>query len=232
MQSTIKIDGGRTVLFISDLHINFKTNFVNDVIQLIKDIDPDILFIVGDLFAAAFGWMKPTVYDNFGFIKFLNKMCEEGKKVIWCEGNHEFGLKYLKSRIITAENMIFNIGKQKIYIAHGDLIDKSNVKYRIFRFLTKNSVSILMARMLPQKALLSFARSADNHIINGYKNVSARMRAFAMDSFKEGFDVVILGHSHIADFYSDGYHNYFNIGDFATHKDYLIYKNGKFTRNQ
>ncbi len=231
MQPAITIDNDKTVLFISDLHIDSENNSANNAKQLIKDVDPDILFIVGDLFAAAFGWMEPSLYDKYSLIRFLDKMCEKGKKVIWCEGNHEFGLKQLKSRIATADSVIINIGNRKVYIAHGDLIDKSNIKYRIFRFLTKNSVSISIAKLLPQKALLSFARATD-HIINGYKDISTKMRGFAMDGFEKGFDVVILGHSHIADSYSDGHHSYFNIGNFVTHKDYLIYKNGKFTRNK
>lgn len=235
MHPYLSISGDKTVLFVSDLHIDSSGREETEKVkQVIETVNPDFIFIAGDLFNIAFGWMRSAVYDNFGFINYLEKWSKSGeRKVIWLEGNHEFGLKYLKGTInVVEKELILKLGSRKIYLAHGDLIDRNDIKYQIFRFLTKNRLSIFAARLIPYKLLFMLASVIDKNLTADYTDLPERTREFAKDYFKKGFDLVILGHTHKADICREDKHCYYNIGNFMEHKDYLVYKNGKFSADR
>lgn len=235
MHPYLSINGDKTVLFVSDLHIDSSGREETEKIKrVIEAVNPDFIFIAGDLFNIAFGWMRPAVYDNFGFIKYLEKWSKSGKrKVIWLEGNHEFGLKYLKSTInIVEKELILNLGSRKIYLAHGDLINRSDIKYQIFRFLTKNRVIVFAARFIPHRLLFMLASIIDKSLTADCNDLPERTREFAKDYFKKGFDIVILAHTHKADVCIGDKHCYYNIGNFMKDKDYLVYKNERFSADR
>lgn len=236
MHPYLSISGDKTVLFVSDLHIDSSGREETEKIkQVIEAVNPDFIFIAGDLFNIAFGWMRSAEYDNFGFINYLEKWSKSGeRRVIWLEGNHEFGLKYLKDTIdVVEKELILNLGSRKIYLAHGDLINRSDIKYQIFRFLTKNRVIVFAARFIPHRLLFMLASIIiDKNLTADCNDLPERTREFAKDCFKKGFDIVILGHTHKADVYIEDKHCYYNIGNFMEHKDYLVYKNEKFSADR
>jgi|GEM_PF-2518899 len=230
MQSPIYIDSGKTVLFVSDLHIDSDSRKnVKEIREVIEVENPDFIFVLGDLFSAAFGWMSHEIYDRFNFVDYLQELAGSGRKVLWIEGNHEFGLKYLKGGIDTAEKEVeLNLGGKKIYLAHGDLVD-SNIRYLVFRFLTKNRLSLFLSRaIIPCRLLFKISTAIDKKLISAYNDSTAMMREFAKERFEKGFDTVILAHTHKADFYIKGKHCYYNTGEFAEKKEYLLYKDGRF----
>lgn len=228
MQSPIYIDSSKTVLFVSDLHIDSDSRKnVKEIREVIEVENPDFIFVLGDLFSAAFGWMRTEIYDKFDFVDYLRRLNKTGKKAIWIEGNHEFGLKYLKG-IDTASEIELNLGSRKIYLAHGDLVD-SNIRYLVFRFLTKNRLSLFLSRaIIPCRLLFKISTVIDKKLISAYNDSTAMMREFAKERFEKGFDAVILAHTHKADFYIKGKHCYYNTGEFAEKKEYLLYKDGRF----
>jgi UDP-2,3-diacylglucosamine hydrolase len=58
------------------------------------------------------------------------------------------------------------------------------------------------------------------------------MLAFSMDKFREGFDTVILGHSHqpvLKEFIMDGRQKTFaTLGDWTRHMSYLLCEDGHY----
>jgi UDP-2,3-diacylglucosamine hydrolase len=200
----------------------------------------ETLVILGDLFefwfdfgSSAFEGYRP-IFDK------LEELAQAGIQIVYVEGNHEFGLgsyfrNTLKAKIYPRCSVARLEGK-RIYMAHGDLINRKDMFYRIFRFLLKNPLTYCAARTagpVRTKKVASFLSGISRG--RGYrgrvKEIEPRFQQFAIEKAREGFDIVILAHNHLPNsclLEVDGKEaHYFNVGDWIDHYSYLRYHPGQ-----
>lgn len=221
------------IIFFSDVHIT--RNSVDRValsLRFITDYceDADMVFILGDLFDFYHG------YDNYVYpwyrpvVDILKGLVARGKGVFFLEGNHEFSMgKYFEDHtgIACVRELTMDIDGKKVYIAHGDGFSRFSLArflkrpffYRIMDLLGPVATWNIAMLMHP---ILSRRKKEYSEVVQN------AFRAFARTKFSEGYDAVILAHSHMPDVFemNDGAVKkiYLNTGDLATYASFVSYE--------
>ena len=241
----------KTVYFISDAHLGaeeqekekIKEEKLISFLDRIKG-DAEFLYILGDMFEFWFEYKDVMPKDHFRVLAKLRELVDSGVKVIYVVGNHDFWLgdflsKQIGIRIFKHPVEVTHQGK-KIFVAHGDGLAKKDSGYRILKKILRNRLNIFLYRQIPPDVSYPLAKfvagrsraQADRReagYLDDYKN-------FAQEKIRQGFDAVILAHTHIptlenlsdssADTRRGG--TYLNIGDWFKHFTYGKLIEGKF----
>lgn len=193
-------------------------------------VDADMIFILGDLFEFYHGY-DDYIYPWFNPVAgALKDLAARGKIIYFLEGNHEFSMgKYFGDHtgVKCARELTIEIDGKKVYAAHGDGLSR----FSLARFLKRPFFYGLMDRLGPAATwniamlmhpLLSRRRKGHSEAVRG------AFRAFAQTKFSEGYDVVLLAHSHIPDVFeaNDGAAEkiYLNTGDLVTSESFVFYE--------
>ncbi len=221
---------------ISDLHIKtpednrykMLMNFINS-----KEVkDSEVVILLGDIFDLLIGPHLEYLseYDEF-FEKF--KKLLKSKEIWWFEGNHDFHFEKLMPRFLSDETLknfkyiknekIININDKKIYLAHGDHLDIENENYMKYKNIVRsNWARFIIEKMLPYSGLKFLKEKFANQSKKMQKefNKQTEREKFLryVDNLK-GFDLVILGHSHIFESTS----GYINLGFPEANKKFLYF---------
>jgi len=223
------------LVFFSDAHLDkndvqkiaFIEKFIGDVCN-----DADMVFVLGDLFEFYHGY-NGYIYPWYkGIVDSLKSLTDKGRIVYFIEGNHEFRMgtffeKY--SGIKCAHKIVMDIEGNKTYISHGYEISK----FYLTKFLKTPFVSKIMDVLGPD-ITWSIASSARIFLSNKKKPYSNKaknlFRAYALKKFDEGYDALVLGHSHVPDVFEHQSGNktkrYLNTGDIIQYRSYVEYNSG------
>jgi UDP-2,3-diacylglucosamine hydrolase len=231
-------------IFLSDAHLKSRRDpCYRDLIGFLDSLrgaGVDKLFIAGDFFD--FWFCKDhQIYPEFEeIIEKLVTLKAAGIQITLCEGNHDF---FLKSYFGKKQGMsvyedwaVIELDGRKTLLAHGDLVDRNNRKYMILRKILRSRVFYEIQTRTPSSLLWRLARlssyTSRRLSLESEDRLVQRMLAFSMDKFREGFDTVILGHSHqpvLKEFLMDGRSKTFaTLGDWTRHKSYLHYEDGQY----
>ncbi len=221
------------IVFFSDVHITRSSvdktalvlRFVTDCCE-----DADTVVVLGDLFDFYHG------YDGFIYPWYrsvtdgLKKLVERGKQVYFLEGNHEFlmGDYYEKyTGIACRQELTLECEGKKVYIAHGDgfahlslaRVLKRPFFYRVMDIFGPSLTWTIASLCRP---FLSKSRKEYKEMVRDI------YRKYAGQKFSEGYDIVILAHSHIPDSFevreTGAVKQYFNTGDLARYGSYVVYE--------
>ncbi|MBA4397128.1 MAG: hypothetical protein C0394_07080 [Syntrophus sp. (in: bacteria)] len=231
-------------IFLSDAHLTRRRDdYYRDLMRFLDGLtveNIDRLFIAGDFFDFWFckdNHIYPYFEEAIGKLLMLQA---SGAQIIYCEGNHDFFLESYFGRklgmTVYADWAVLDIDGQKTLVAHGDLVDRKNIKYQIFRKILRSKLFYEVQKRTPSRILWILARLG-SHTSRGLPSESEEqlvqeMLGFSMEKFREGFDTVILGHSHqptLEEFLIAGRRKTFAIlGDWTRHKSYLRYEDGHY----
>jgi len=232
-------------IFLSDTHLKNRRDKGYQALMLFLDSlvlsKIDQLFIAGDFFDFWFG-RDHQVYPDFKpVIEKLIALKNAGVQISLCEGNHDFFLEdYFTKNLgipVFPDSAVIDLDGQKTLVAHGDLVDRENTGYLMLRRILRSHLFYRMQQNIPSTVLWTLARISSNTSRELYPQVEERlfrkMLEFSMDRFKEGFDNVILGHSHkpfLKEFVIAGRTKTFvTLGDWMRHNSYLSFEDGKFS---
>jgi UDP-2,3-diacylglucosamine hydrolase len=230
-------------LFVGDAHFAFgdgerRKHFSN----FIHNNKPTLntLVIMGDFFDFWFGFrdLSPLKREYGDILKLLEQLRSDGVKVICLEGNHEFSLgSYMREElgIEVYDNCAeIDLDGKKVYLAHGDRTYPT-VSHRILTWLLRNKVTYLLFSLLGPRVVIAVARwwssSSRQRNLNESSQVISRLKRFAQRKLSEGFDAVILAHTHFPEAITmgkrggEGY--YFNVGNWMRDYSYLRYNEKK-----
>ena len=229
---------GKDWIFLSDAHFTGENRINQD--RLIRFLETerenlDTLVLLGDLFEFWFGFEGYIYREYVPILEQLKSLSHRGVRIKYVEGNHDFCLgsffeEDLRAEVY-AEEMEETLGGKRVYTAHGDRVNPRDYGYRLFRRTLKNRFSYALMRwagpalsMKVAKRLSARSRRKNHYQLPGHIPI---FRTFAMNKFREGIDVVILGHSHCPEEILsriDGREKaYFNVGDWITFFSYLKY---------
>jgi UDP-2,3-diacylglucosamine pyrophosphatase LpxH len=118
---------------------------------------------------------------------------------------------------------------KRAFIAHGDLSNPKQWSYRIFRRILKNPLTYRLIHFAGPRISRWVAQRLSEKTYQKYHNdipaPSPAFKAFAHQKFLEGFEIVILGHSHfpeeIEEWIDGKRYLYYNIGDWMVHRSFL-----------
>ena len=222
-------------IFFADAHLKEnEPERVRVVSQALRDItkDADLVFILGDIFEFFHGYDRYTYPFYSEFIDVLKTIATE-RTVYFIEGNHEFGLgeffeTYTGIRCV--ESLTINMDERKVLLSHGDELG-SPIMRRNFRSPFIYSIMDRLGPTLTWRiAMLSRSFLSKKH--KPYDRVILeRFRRYGRKKLREGYDAVVMAHSHMADVqeyeWNGRKQTYLNTGDMIASFSYGVYITGR-----
>jgi UDP-2,3-diacylglucosamine hydrolase len=237
---------GKDWIFVSDAHFTGRDQ--EEIEAFLRFLDSeekriDHLVILGDLFEFFFGFKSlSSTQGPFAFTEYLpvfkrlQILHRQGIHIKYFEGNHDFALQSFFSEQLGIEAEVYpdscegSLEGKRAFIAHGDLSNPKQWRYRAFRKILKNRwtyhfmhfagprLSRRIARKLSEMSYQKYHVDRDSHPPLAFK-------AFAHKKFLEGFEIVILGHSHFPEWVEEWIDGrrclYLNVGDWRTRRSFL-----------
>ena len=233
-------------IFVSDAHFNGRDP--ESIGAFLKFLDSEKegvthLVILGDLFEFFFGFKNffskeklSAFVDYLPVFQKLQSLHQEGVRIKYFEGNHDFFLHSFFSEQFGMEVEVYpdgseeRLGGRRTYIAHGDLSNPRQWTYRIFRRILKNPWTYGLVHFAGPRISRRVAMKLSNMSYQKYHNdvppsPHPAFKAFAHQKFLEGFEIVILGHSHFPEEVEERIDGrrclYYNVGDWMVHRSFL-----------
>lgn len=229
-------------IFIADAHLKSPDDpNYRALVRFLESLPPDTdtLFLMGDIFEFWIGNPKPVYEQYRDIVDTLKRVRGRGVRIVYFEGNHDFHLDGFFRDELQAEvhrgGAELSIGSQRVYLCHGDEINREDYRYRAFRLvlrsrLVKALVPIFSRRLADRAAATLSRRSSDKRAYRrkrwDYRQV---LRDFAKERFASGCDAVITGHYHIPMLQAEPEGLLISIGDWITQYSYAQWLDGAFT---
>ena len=195
------------LVFVADAHLRPGHAEVGRFVNFLADIraSASVLFIVGDLFDTWFGNPELQKEHHKEIVAALRGLARSGLRIHFVEGNREFRIAqgFLGDPFcrVASDHLVEEYGGRRFFVAHGDLINRKDWPYRIWRRLTKNRITHLVLGQFPVPARHRFIHFVERSLKNTNHRHRKRFpmehcREFADRTFRRGVDVIVLGHFH------------------------------------
>ncbi|MBI3399742.1 MAG: UDP-2,3-diacylglucosamine diphosphatase [Deltaproteobacteria bacterium] len=225
-------------IFIADAHLKGLNDpnqkHLCSFLEPLKDIDK--LFILGDLFEFWTGHNQVLEHCYAPVLSQFKRLKQNGTEIIYIEGNHDFSVAPFFKEILGGEvypdSADINLDGKRFFLAHGDIVEHS-AGYKIWRSFLRSSIFNLIIKITPPAFVWGVAMCLSKTSRRNHKmgdRLDTRQREFAQDKIREGFDIVILAHSHCPDVSKETVNEkkgvYANPGDWIKEFSYLVYEDG------
>lgn len=229
-------------VFLSDAHlINDRDAGYRNLLRFFGEIRHEIshLVIAGDLFDFWFCDDRNLYPDFKDIFEALIELRRGGVAVSLIEGNHDFFLDQAFNGhgiAIYEDDVVFDFDGLKVYVSHGDTVDRSNRLYLLFRRFLRSNLFFAAQKRVPPGVLWRIARLSSHSSRKYQENperIVAVMNSFAREKINEGIDAVVLGHSHqpvLEQLRSETRTGTLALlGDWVEHFSYLSLEDGTFS---
>jgi len=218
-------------LFISDVHLGTRGSNSHQVLEVLKQYQPETLFLVGDIID---GWMLKRKFrwsqTQTNVIRKILSYSKNGTKVIYIPGNHdEFLRQYLDmsfGNIEIHDEYVWN----DTYITHGDLYD-GVVKLKWLGVLGSIGYDLAIAidrRLKKWGYKRSLSKFLKDKVKEAVKFITSFEEEIVRQGIKHNCSTVICGHIHKAEDKDINGVRYLNCGDWIENNSYIIYTDGDY----
>lgn len=216
-------------IFISDTHLGTRAARVDLLLDFLKTVECEQLFLVGDIVD---GWqMKRSWYwdtTHNDIVRRVLKMAKRGTEVIYIPGNHDEGLRGFEGHDLAGvrllpEAIFESATGRRYWVLHGDQFD-GVVKYakwlahlgdRAYGILLKLNTGINRVRRLLGYDYWSLSAYLKHKVKNAVEYIGKYEEAVAAEAKRRGVDGVICGHIHHAERRIFNGIEYMNDGDWV-----------------
>lgn len=195
-----------------------------------------VLFIVGDLFDFWFEYRQVIPRNNFATLATLYQLTTAGIEVNYLAGNHDLWLgSFLRDEIgVNIYDSATNLTTSQfnVYITHGDGEAASDKGYRFLKKIFKSKTNTRLYSLLHPDLGIAFAKRMSQ--VSRTRGESANFweaeyRHFAVGKFTEGYNAVIMGHTHNPRHEKIGDNHFINLGDWIEHFSYCLLEDGEIS---
>ena len=218
----------RTV-FISDLHLGTPGCQALALLDFLRDVECDTLYLVGDIidgWQLRRSWYWPQAHNDV--VQKLLRKARKGTRVIFVPGNHdEFARKYVAHNFggvdVVPEAMHRTADGRLLWVTHGDHFDGviqcakwlAYLGDMAYEFVLKVNRWFNSARARLGLPYWSLSRYLKLKVKRAVSYVSDFESAVAREARKRGADGVVCGHIHHAEMRSIDGVLYCNDGDWV-----------------
>ena len=231
-----------SVYFISDLHLGahddeFERQKEERLLSFLRFVARENadLVIVGDLFDFWFEYKHVILRRHFRVLGQLALMTGD-RPIHYLAGNHDFWLDSFISNeiglIIHPNEYVLSVNHLKIFVRHGDGLLKNDYGYRMLKKVLRNKFNIFLYRLLHPDIGVPLALYCSHLSRNSGEKDKERYldidyRRFAFQKIDEGYDMVVLGHTHWAalEAYQSGC--YVNPGYWGNNFTFAVVQDGR-----
>lgn len=231
-----------SIFFLSDAHLGSeekstgrrREELLLDFLNYVET-KGERLYIVGDLFDFWFEYRSVIPRRYFDTLYTLKKLVNRGLEVGYVIGNHDYWMdSFFQDQLgirVYRDTLEIMIDGKHLFVAHGDGLAKNDVGYRILKRVLRYPLNIRLFRFLHPAigfALAGFFSKLSRNC-REVKNRDAEYIQYAEELFAEGFDCVVLGHTHRPQEYRKDGRVYINTGDWMNHFTYGKLEKGRLS---
>jgi UDP-2,3-diacylglucosamine hydrolase len=230
------------VYFVSDAHFGLnaderaKTEKFSELAAEMRERAADV-FLVGDMFDFWIEYRSAIRRDYFLVLHELRRLVEAGVRVHYIKGNHDFAMgAFLEETVgvlVHHSDIDIELSGRKVRISHGEKVKKNSI-FKIINALMRNRPLQALYRLIHPDigVLLGKTVSATSKTIYSGREPSPddanRYRRAAAKQLKNGeCDLVIMAHTHHADFVNSDDGDYCNTGSWMANYDYAVLRGGQ-----
>jgi UDP-2,3-diacylglucosamine hydrolase len=230
--------------FISDIHLGLQSPEVEKqkerlLVKLLYKIGEECkeLFIVGDLYDYWFEYKKVYQKGFFRTLTALQDLTENGVKVHYIIGNHDFmHSNFFETEIgvtLYEDGIAPVIEGKKFFIAHGDGLIKNDHGYNLLKKVLRNkNLQKLYSFVHPDIGVsLASGSSKKSRDYTGKKDFGESdglLTAAKLKIAENNYDYVIFGHLHQRRFEKINNSYYINLGSWLDSPCYGIFDGNSF----
>ena len=243
---------------ISDVHVK-RSGDPAEVLLLafLKNPDvqsSDVILLLGDIFDLMIGPHSQYFSRFQDYFSEIKKLLLKGKKICYVEGNHDFHIQNLYSKLFLvnkeldsslfamSSSFVFLDANKRIHFSHGDDMELNNPNYKMFkRLVTSGPLKYYANYLMPHFLIKSIgeysaekSRKRNNKRYTEDSDLTSvrdnfRLSAEALYKINPN-EIIVCGHSHVKDIYhSENGFQYVNNG-YAQHtKTYISIENGNIS---
>ena len=219
-------------LFISDVHLGSKGSNADQVLNILKQYQPDHLFLVGDIID---GWLLKRKFrwpqSHTNVLRKILSYSKNGTKVIYLPGNHdEFLREYLDLSFGNIE-IVNEVVFRDTFITHGDLYD-GVVKLKWLGVLGSIGYDLAISidrRLKSWGYKRSLSKFLKDKVKEAVKFITSFEDELCRQAIKHNCKNVICGHIHHPEDKMINNIRYLNSGDWIENNSYIIYNNNEYT---
>jgi UDP-2,3-diacylglucosamine pyrophosphatase LpxH len=225
MESGMKV----RAVFISDTHLGSGAAHPEELLQFLKELKTEYLFIVGD-FLDFWIMSKKVRWNNAssGVIQQILKMARHGTKVIYIPGNHDEHIRQFAGtsfdNIQIVNNTTYDTLRAKtLFITHGDEFDQvvklhptiSKIGALAYDTIVRLNRWVNRLRRRMHLKRWSFSSYIKNSVKDAVKFVTNFEQILVDTADRQGYDGVICGHIHAPCVKKLNGLDYINCGDWV-----------------
>lgn len=187
----------------------------------------------GDIFDFLFDYGKLIDPKNLNVLIEIFQLSKKSPFVVYLLGNHDLWGKRLIEEyagVQCCEKLELDFNGKRFWISHGDNLNKNSILDRVSRFILRNGFSVCLFKKIPPKMGFNIAKAVSRMSRGRSKKLNFtydRYIKFSKNTWKDGFDYVIIGHLHSPFIYREKGKELGVIGDWMKHGTVLQYKKGR-----
>lgn len=207
-----------SLFILSDLHIlDANDPIYRSLLVLLNERagQGDIVILAGDIFDLFVG-NKSLFQERYSeFFNALFLAGDRGVQIHYIEGNHDFlmrgAFKMIPAVLLHSKDLSLQFGNQRIFVAHGDTVDRSDYGYRLLRAFFRSFIMKLFILLCPGSWLDRIGRTSSRYSrenrptlvadfsLEERERIRCLYRSYAAEKLAQGCDFVVLGHCHDLD---------------------------------
>ena len=233
----------RTV-FVSDIHLGSRGCRADALLEFLKSVEVDYLFLVGDivdLWSMRKNFYWPQEHNNV--LRTILGKAKGGTRVIYIPGNHDEDLREFCGSVfgnleIHREYVHDTVDGRKLLVMHGDEFDTvvkcsswlAKLGSSVYDFLLEMNRHVNAVRRLFGMKYWSLASYLKHKARTAVQYIASFEQAVAHAARKRGVDGVVCGHIHRAEITDIDGVQYCNDGDWVESCSALVEDmNGRLT---
>ena len=231
-------------LFIADAHLRHpEDRNYRALLSFLESQSGHIrtLYLLGDLFEFWLGFNHVVYADHIPILHRLSELHALGTRIVYVEGNHDFNLgPFFKQKLdctVYPDGGEVEIDGQRIYLAHGDLVDPSDRGYRLLRSIFRSRIVRFFSGIVHPDTIWRFAAWASRNSSGKQGHVDrpdcrSILIPYAKQLFDKGYNFVLTGHYHTPFIEQTDTGTLIALGDWIEQYSYAVYENGEFRLEQ
>lgn len=225
------------VYFLSDAHLGavripdpeLQRRKFDQFIQIVSG-KARTLVLVGDMFDFWYEWRRVIPKRYFHELHAFRNLTDQGIQVHYLAGNHDFRLQgFLENEVglhTHTDSLPAEVSGRLVFVFHGDGILRRDHGYRLVKRILRNRVAQRIFSWIHPDVAMSLAAGTSvtsRALIKENPADDIEFLAYARRKFGEGYEDVVLGHSHRPVEHVEGTQVYVNLGDWITRFTYGLH---------
>jgi UDP-2,3-diacylglucosamine pyrophosphatase LpxH len=216
-------------VFISDVHLGTRGCQADLLLDFIRHVECDTLYLVGDIvdgWKMKSGWYWPQSHNDV--VQKILRLARKGVSVIYVPGNHDEVIRdfcgvHFGGVVVVRDAIHETADGRRFLVMHGDEFDAvvQNAKWLAllgdwaYRALLASNTLINRVRRMLGFGYWSFSAFAKTRVKKALQFIENFEQAVAEEARRRGVDGVICGHIHKAESRMIGDVAYLNDGDWV-----------------